>query len=49
MNLEMEWEVYITDPKKNYSKEIMEGQLQWRKDWLQNYPKALEIYAQSPQ
>ena len=25
---------YIADPKKLNSKEIMEGQLEWRKNWF---------------
>ena len=38
---------YTTDPKKLNSREIMEGQLEWRKNWFKQVPRSLKIYAQS--
>ena len=40
---------YIANPKKLNSKEIMEGQLEWRKDWFRKVPCSLKLYAQIPQ
>ena len=40
---------YMADPKNLNSKEIMEGQLEWRKEWFRKVPGSLKIYAQSPQ
>ena len=37
------------NPKKLNSREIMEGQLEWRKEWFRQVPSSLKIYAQSPQ
>ena len=36
---------YIADPKKINIKEIMEGQLEWRKNWFRQVPGSLKIYA----
>ena len=36
---------YIANPKKLNSKEIMEGQLEWRKNWFKQVPGSLNIYA----
>ena len=40
---------YTAEPKKLNSKEIMEGQLEWRKTWFRQVPSSLKIYAKSPQ
>ena len=40
---------YLADPKQLHSREIMEGQLDWRKNWFRSYDDSLKIYAESPQ
>ena len=45
---EMGRERYSADPKKLNSREIMEGQLEWRKNWFKQVPGSLKIYAQRP-
>ena len=40
---------YTADPKKLNSREIMEGQLEWRKTWFRQVLGSLKIYAKSPQ
>ena len=39
----------MADPTNLSSKEIMEGQLEWQKDWFKKDIGSLKIYAQSPQ
>ena len=39
----------MADPTKLNSREIMEGQFEWRKEWFKQVPGSLKIYAQSPQ
>ena len=36
---------YMADPKKLHNREIMEGQLEWRKEWFKKVPCSLKIYA----
>ena len=36
---------YTADPKKLNSREIMEGELEWRKAWFRQVPSLLKIYA----
>ena len=40
---------YMANPAKLHSKEIIEGQLEWRKQWFKKVPGYLKIHAQSPQ
>ena len=40
---------YMADPKKLNSREIMEGQVEWRKEWFRKVPGSLNIYAWSSQ
>ena len=40
---------YMADPTKLNSREIMEGQLEWRKEWFKKVARSLKIYAESPQ
>ena len=44
-HLEMGRAGYSADPKKLNSREIMEGQLEWRKNWFKQIPGSLNIYA----
>ena len=45
-HLEMGRAGYTTDPKKLNSKEIMESQLEWRKNWFRWVPSSLKIYVE---
>ena len=36
---------YMADPAKLHSREIMEGQLKWRKEWFKKVLGSLKIYA----
>ena len=40
---------YMANPTKLYSREIMEGELERRKEWFKNVAGSLKIYAESPQ
>ena len=40
---------YIANPTKLNNREIMEGELEWHKEWFRKVPGSLKIYAQSPQ
>ena len=40
---------YIADPKKLNNREIMEGQLEWRKTWFIQVLGSLKIYTKIPQ
>ena len=44
-HLEMGRAGYMADLKKLNSKEIMKGQLEWRKEWFKKVPRLLKIYA----
>ena len=38
---------YMANPRKLHNREIMEGQLEWRKEWFKKVPRSLKIYAPS--